>query len=188
VVGYRVYRSTDPTVLGTQVSCPDPDAQDPSVTEKDWCVDENAPSSAPLYYRVVAVDTLASGALREGTQSVEATVGASGGNSLPTAPEGVTACIGGQIGCLAPDGEAAPSGQIVVRWLPSLDADGTVASYRIYRDGTAYSNRWDDFFPETGGLLAWLEYAPGTGSHTYYVTAVDDDLGESALSDGVTAP
>ena len=46
--------------------------------------------------------------------------------------------------------------------IPSTDSDGTVASYRIYRDGTAYANRWDDFFPAaSGGLLAWLEYAPG---------------------------
>jgi prepilin-type N-terminal cleavage/methylation domain-containing protein len=188
VVGYRVYRSTDPTVLGDQVACPDPTAPDPSVTEKDWCVDEDAPATGPLYYTVRAVDTLASGELRPGTQSTPVSVPATGGNALPTVPVGVTACIGGQIDCLAPDGEAAPSGQIVVRWLPSVDADGSVASYRIYRDGTAYSNRWDDFFPETGGLLAWLEYAPGTGSHTYHVTAVDDVLGESGPSAGVTAP
>jgi prepilin-type N-terminal cleavage/methylation domain-containing protein len=189
VIGYRVYRSTDPTVLGTQVICPDPLAPDTSVTAKDWCVDEDAPATGPLYYRVVAVDTMADGTLRPGTQSSEATVGPTGGNSLPTVPQGVTACIGGQVDCLAPDGEAAPSGQIVVRWLPSVDADGTVQSYRIYRDGTAYANRWDDFFPAaTGGLLAWLEYAPDESSHTYYVTAVDDVFGESAPSGSVTAP
>ena len=189
VVGYRVYRSTDPTVLGTQVTCPDPAAPDTSVTTKDWCVDETAPATGPLYYRVVGVDTLASGALREGTRSTEATVGPSGGNSLPTVPQGVTSCLGGQIGCTGPDGEPAPSGQIVVRWLPSLDVDGTVDSYRIYRDGTAYADRWDDFFPaSTGGILAWLEYAPTGSSHTYYVTAVDNGFGESAPSDPVTAP
>jgi prepilin-type N-terminal cleavage/methylation domain-containing protein len=188
VIGYRVYRSTDAASLGTQVSCPDPAAPAASVTAKDWCVDETAPATGPLYYRVVGVDTLASGALREGTQSAQVTVPASGGNSLPTTPLAVTSCIGGQVDCLGPDGEAAPSGQIVIRWDPSVDVDGTVAFYRIYRDGTAYADRWDDFFPDTGGLLAWMEYAPGTGSHTYRVTAVDNLLGESGLSDPVTAP
>ena len=44
VIGYRVYRSTDSNVLGTLVNCPDPNAQDPSVTEKTWCVDNAAPA------------------------------------------------------------------------------------------------------------------------------------------------
>ena len=189
VIGYRLYRSTDPTLLGTKVDCPDSEAPDPTVTTKGWCVDEAAPASGPLYYRVVGVDTLANGSLREGTQSTQLVVPAAGGNSLPTVPQGVTTCLGGQVGCLGPDGESAPNGQIVVRWLPSIDLDGTVASYRIYRDGTAYVNRWDDFFPATsGGTLAWLEYAPGTGTHTYYVTAVDNSFGESGLSASVTAP
>jgi hypothetical protein len=76
----------------------------------------------------------------------------------------------------------------VIRWDPSTDSDGSLSFYRIYRDGTTYTERWDDFFPDTGGALAWLEYAPGTGSHTYYVSAVDDVFGESALSASVTVP
>jgi prepilin-type N-terminal cleavage/methylation domain-containing protein len=188
VIGYRVYRSSSAGVLGTQVSCPDPAQPDPSVTTKDWCVDETAPATGPLYYTVVGVDTLASGALREGTRSTQASVPATGGNSVPTAPTNITSCTGGQVGCFGPDGLDAPSGQIVVRWDPSTDSDGTVAFYRIYRDGTAYADRWDDFFPASGGLLAWLEYSPGTGSHTYRVSAVDDVFGESALSAPVTAP
>ena len=113
---------------------------------------------------------------------------ATGGNSVPTAPTNITSCTGGQVGCFGPNGLDAPSGQIVVRWDPSTDSDGTVSFYRIYRDGTAYADRWDDFFPASGGLLAWLEYAPGTGSHTYRVSAVDNLFGESALSAPVTAP
>jgi prepilin-type N-terminal cleavage/methylation domain-containing protein len=189
VIGYRVYRSTSAGSLGTQVSCPDPSAPSATVTTKQGCVDENAPASGPLYYRVVAVDTLANGSLREGTQSAALTVAATGGNSVPTAPTNLSTCIGGQVDCNKPDGTAAPDGQIVVRWDPSTDSDGTVAFYRVYRDGSAYSDRWDDFFPgATGGALAWLEYAPGTTSHTYRLTAVDDQFGESALSAPVTAP
>ena len=75
----------------------------------------------------------------------------------------------------------------MVLWDPSTDSDGTLSFYRIYRDGTAYTNRWDDFFPG-GGVLAWLEYAPGSGSHTYRVSAVDNLYGESALSAPVTVP
>jgi prepilin-type N-terminal cleavage/methylation domain-containing protein len=189
VIGYRVYRSTSAASLGIQVSCPpDPNAPNGTVTTRDSCVDETAPATGPLYYRVVAVDTMASGAYREGTKSAQVAVPATGGNSVPSTPTNVTSCIGGQLNCNGPDNQPAPSDQIVVRWDASTDSDGSVAFYRIYRDGTAYTDRWDDFFPGAGGLLAWLEYAPGTGSHTYRVTAVDDRFGESALSGPVTAP
>jgi hypothetical protein len=171
------------------VSCPDSAAPSATVTTKEWCVDESAPATGPLYYHVVGVDTMANGSLREGTPSAALVVPATGGNTLPTPPLAVTSCTGGQPGCNKSDGQPAPSGQIVVRWLPSTDLDGTVAFYRIYRDGTAYADRWDDFFPgSSGGDLAWLEYAPGSTSHTYRVTAVDNQFGESPLSAPVTAP
>ena len=187
VIGYRVYRSTVSGALGSQVSCPDPAAPSATVTTKQWCVDETAPATGPLYYRVVAVDTMANGSLREGTQSAQITAPASGGNSMPTTPINLSTCIGGQTGCNGPSGQPAPSGQIVVRWDPSTDSDGSVSFYRVYRDGTGYADRWDEFYPGTG-QPAWLEYAPGTGSHTYRVTAVDNEYGESALSAPVTAP
>jgi prepilin-type N-terminal cleavage/methylation domain-containing protein len=189
VIGYRVFRSTASGALGTQVSCPDANAPSNTVTTRQWCVDETAPATGPLYYSVVGVDTLANGSLRQGTPSAQVTVPASGGNNLPTAPANISLCTGGQPGCNKSDGNPAPSGQIVVTWDPSTDSDGTVSFYRIYRDGTAYTNRWDDFFPgSTGGSLAWLEYAPGTGSHTYRVSAVDNLYGESGLSDPVSSP
>jgi prepilin-type N-terminal cleavage/methylation domain-containing protein len=189
VIGYRVYRSSVSGTLGTQVSCPDPTAPSATVTTNEWCVDETAPSTGPLYYTVVAVDTMASGALREGTRPAQVSVPATGGNALPSVPVNLSTCLGGQPGCNGSNGQPAPNGQIVVRWDPSTDSDGTVSFYRIYRDGTAYTNRWDDFFPAaTGGTLAWLEYAPGTGSHTYRVTAVDNLYGESGLSSPVSSP
>jgi hypothetical protein len=186
VIGYRVFRSDDPATLGTAIEC-DPAAADPTLTERVFCVDETAPASGPLYYSVVGVDSDSSGNPRDGDPT-QLTVPATGGNAVPTPPAGVTSCIGGQVGCNGPDGEPAPTDQIVVRWLPSVDLDGSVAFYRIYRDGTTYGHRWDDFFPDTGGQLAWLEYDPGTGSHEYRVTAVDDLFGESDLSAPVTAP
>jgi prepilin-type N-terminal cleavage/methylation domain-containing protein len=187
VIGYRVYRSTSSGSVGTQVTCPDPAAPSSTVTTKQWCVDETAPSTGPLYYTVVGVDTMANGSLREGTRSSDVVVPATGGNAAPSTPANVNTCTGGQTGCNAPDGSPAPSGQIVVRWDPSTDSDGTVAYYRVYRDGTSYADRWDEFFPGTGSI-AWLEYSPGTGSHTYRITAVDNLFGESGLSSPVTAP
>ena len=71
-------------------------------------------------------------------------------------------------------------------WDEPTDADGNVAFYRIYRDGVAYENRHGVFYPG-GGEIAWFEHAPDAQAHTYYVTAVDDDFGESMPSAGITA-
>jgi prepilin-type N-terminal cleavage/methylation domain-containing protein len=184
VAGYRVYRSTDPALDGDPITCLD--QAEPTYTILDECIDDTAPAGVPLYYRVRAVDKLQDLTPREGDFSAQVVV--DGTNVAPTVPQGVNACIGGDVGCLAPDGKAAPTGQVVIRWLPSIDADGTVAFYRIYRDGITYAHRHDSFFPD-GPIIAWLEYlAPDGSPHEYRVTAVDDDFGESALSDVVSAP
>jgi prepilin-type N-terminal cleavage/methylation domain-containing protein len=184
VVGYRVYRSLDPTQNGAPITCMG--QTDPIYTIKDECIDDTAPAGVPLYYRVRAVDKLQNLTPREGDFSAQVVV--NGANSTPSIPQNVNTCIGGAVGCLAPDGKPAPSGQIVVRWDPSTDTDGTVQFYRVYRDGTAYTNRHDQFFPD-GPIIAWLEYkAPDGSPHTYRITAVDDDFGESGLSDPVSAP
>jgi prepilin-type N-terminal cleavage/methylation domain-containing protein len=184
VVGYRVYRSTDPTSDGTPITCLN--QAEPTYTVDDECIDETAPAGVPLYYKVRAVDKLQDLSPREGDFSAQLVV--AGINVLPTVPQGVNTCIGGDVDCVTPDGKPAPTGQVVVRWLPSLDADGTVAFYRIYRDGITYAHRHDSFFPD-GPIIAWLEYlAPDGSPHEYRVTAVDDDFGESGLSDPVSAP
>jgi prepilin-type N-terminal cleavage/methylation domain-containing protein len=186
VIGYRVFRSADPASTGTAINC-NLGAPDPTLTTNVSCVDEAAPPG-PLYYRVVGVDSDQTGNPRNGTVSAQLTVPATGSNSLPSTPANLTTCTGGQPGCNGPDGEPAPSGQIVIRWDASTDSDGTIASYRIYRNGTTYADRWDDFFPEAGGVLAWLEYDDEGAPHTYRVTAVDDLFGESGLSAPITAP
>jgi hypothetical protein len=183
VVGYRVYRSTDPTSNGSPITCVG--QTDPVYTIKDDCIDDGAPDGVPLYYRVRAVDKDSDLNSREGEFSDQLVV--DGVNNTPSIPQGLSTCVGGEVDCVTPDGKAAPSGAIVVRWLPSVDVDGTVSFYRIYRDGTAYTNRHDQFFPD-GPIIAWLEYlAPDGNSHEYRVTAVDDDFGESGLSEPVTA-
>jgi hypothetical protein len=191
VAGYEVFRSTNPLSTGAKISCPDPDDASLTYTTETSCVDTEAPASGPLYYHVRGLDTTAAGVLRPGTFSDTLIVPPSGANSLPTVPANVTSCIGGQPACVGPDGDPAPSGTIVVRWDTSTDTDGSVVAYRIYKDGTTYADRHDDFFPDlvSGGILAWLEYEdPDGNSHDYRVSAVDNNFGESGLSVPVTAP
>jgi prepilin-type N-terminal cleavage/methylation domain-containing protein len=182
VVGYRVYRDDDPLFGSPElVSCTGQVSA--TYTEELDCVDESAPAGT-LYYRVRALDTSAAGAIREGAWSSQLTV--DGSNALPTVPQNVSTCVGGQLDCNGPDGTPAPTGAIVVRWDPSTDSDGTVDFYRIYRDGSTYGDRHDVFFPDPG--IAWFEpEEPDGQSHTYRISAVDDDFGESGLSDPVSA-
>jgi prepilin-type N-terminal cleavage/methylation domain-containing protein len=182
VLGYRVYRSTSAGVLGTQITCFDQAA--PEYTTEATCLDESAPAGT-LYYTVRGVDTASNGSLREGVSSDQIAVG--GANAVPSKPTSLTSCIGGASGCNAPDGQPAPAGMIVIRWDASTDSDGTIQLYRIYRDGVTYADRVDVFFPE-GGELAWFESEPDGQTHAYRVSAVDDDFGESELSDPVDAP
>jgi prepilin-type N-terminal cleavage/methylation domain-containing protein len=182
VVGYRVYRDDDPLFGSPElVTCTGQVAG--TYTEDLDCVDESAPGGT-LHYRVRALDTTSSGALREGAWSSQVTV--EGTNDLPTVPQNVSTCTGGQLDCNGPDGTPAPTGAIVLRWDPSTDSDGTVDFYRIYRDGSTYGDRHDVFFPDPG--IAWFEPEEPDGlSHTYRISAVDDDFGESPLSDPVSA-
>jgi prepilin-type N-terminal cleavage/methylation domain-containing protein len=182
VRGYRVFRSTSPTSLGTQVACLG--QADPEYTTAASCLDPGAPAGT-LYYSVVGVDLAPNGSLRNGAQSKQVVVG--GANVLPTVPTGLSSCVGGEVDCNDPTGEPAPSGTLVLRWQPATDGDGQVQMYRIYRDGSGYGDRHDVFFPE-GGELAWFEYDPDGQSHQYRVSAVDDDFGESPLSDPIGAP
>ncbi len=182
VRGYRVFRSTSAVTLGTQVSCLG--QADPQYTTEASCTDAGAPAGT-LYYSVVGVDIAPNGSLRNGAQSKQVVVG--GSNAPPTQPIGLTSCIGGQSGCNDPTGQPAPTGTIVVRWQPATDGDGQVQMYRVYRDGSSYADRHDVFFPE-GGELAWFEYDPDGQVHQYRVSAVDDDFGESPLSDPISAP
>jgi prepilin-type N-terminal cleavage/methylation domain-containing protein len=182
VVGYRVYRDDDPLFSSPElVTCTGQIAA--TYTEELDCIDESAPAGT-LYYRVRALDTNSAGAIREGAWSSQLTV--EGGNELPTVPQNVSTCVGGQLDCNGPDGSPAPTGALVVRWDPSTDNDGTVDFYRIYRDGSSYGDRHAVYFPNPG--IAWFEHEEPDGqSHTYQISAVDDDFGESGLSDPVSA-
>jgi prepilin-type N-terminal cleavage/methylation domain-containing protein len=183
VLGYRVYRST---VAGgpaggpwAQVDCL---GQLGSYVTDPSCLDEDADASDPLYYYVVGVDTApGGGAPRDGAASY---LEVSSGNTVPSAPTNLSACLGGVPGCTEPDGSPAADGATVVGWVASSDPDpgDSILFYRIYRDGATYDKRYAIFFPSATGALAWTDPETPSGQHTYYLTAVDSRFGESALS------
>jgi prepilin-type N-terminal cleavage/methylation domain-containing protein len=181
VKGYRVYRSSTDGVLGSPVTCI---GETTNITEDNHCLDN--PPAGWQFYTVVALD-LPNGSTtpREGTSSTQIPVGDPSGR--PPAPTGVSLCVGdGSTGCVGPSGTPAPIGMVAVSWTPSSDPDG-ISFYRIYRDGTAFSNRYDDYFPNaTNPGYVWFEFDSSGGPHTYYVSAVDGTFTESVLSSGVT--
>lgn len=183
VLGYRVYRSSAGTDgPWTQVTCL---GQVGSYTTVADCLDQSAPAASPLWYSVVGVDTApGSGSLRDGDASV---VQVSDGNSIPTKPTNLSACLGGTVDCTEPDGSPASDQATVIRWDASSDPDpdDSIFFYRIYRDGVTYGHRFGLFFPGGSGALAWTDPETPDGPHTYRLTAVDTHFGESPLSDPV---
>jgi prepilin-type N-terminal cleavage/methylation domain-containing protein len=181
VVGYRVYSGDSPTTITNPVTCLG--AATPTLDAKaDSCI-HDAPAGN-VWYRLVALDTPSGGGTpREGASSDVLAIGPVSSNVVPTVPSGLSSCIGGQAGCLVANGVPADDGVLVIRWLPSTDVDGTIQLYRIYRDGVSYARRHASFYPKTGELLAWIEPEPDSSAHEYRISAVDDDFGESALSD-----
>jgi type IV pilus assembly protein PilV len=185
VLGYRVYRGPSATGPWTIVDCLGPNDDFHESTE---CIDQDAPASAPLWYRVVAVDTPpGGGSPREGAASPA--IEMLEGNNPPNQPTGLNACLGGTAGCNEPDGTPASDTVTVLRWDPTSDPDGDpIHFYRIYRDGTSYADRVLEgiFFPGAGAI-AWTDPDSPNGSHDYRVTAVDARFAESALSDPVVS-
>ena len=181
VKGYRVYRSDTDGVLGSPITCI---GQTSDIMDDIKCLDN--PPAGWQFYTVVALD-LPNGSTtpREGTRSAQLAIGDPTGR--PPEPTDVTLCIGdGSTGCVGPSGAPAPIGMVVVSWTPSSDPDG-IDFYRIYRDGTAFANRYDDYFPNANNPgYAWFEFDSSGGPHTYYVSAVDGSFTESVLSTGVT--
>jgi hypothetical protein len=171
IIGYRVYRhvGTDPDEL-VSVVCP-PDASATTAPTKTVCYDPSPPSAAEVVYTVRALDKNPSGQTREGAASAPVTVTQT--NSPPNPPESLSG---------APDG----NGGIQLSWtLPGTpDPDGDpIAFFRIYRDGQAYINRYDR--TGSGSELTWSD-PQASGTHSYSVTAVDDQLAESTLVGPVT--
>ncbi|MDQ3610662.1 MAG: prepilin-type N-terminal cleavage/methylation domain-containing protein [Actinomycetota bacterium] len=115
-------------------------------------------------YHMVAVDKDANGTLREGDPSsrkVRLAVAA------PAPPTGLTATL--------------VDGAVTLNWTRSLSLG--VESYRIYRDGQLYADRYDRV---AGTESSYTDPRTDGVTHTYRVTAVNGQLGESTMAGPVT--
>ena len=167
VIGYAVFRVDGAT--RTEV-CP--------LAAKTHCMDEDPPDQSPLSYVVVAYDEdPVTGDPRPGPDSDTLTVVK--GNQPPDTPLDLTATT--QAG-----------GDTKLTWVrPGIwgdpDAPGdSIDFYRVYRDGITYADRyarWDDDSP---ALVEFVDGNTGGTPHTYWVTAVDRNYGESAPAGPVT--
>ena len=163
IVGYAVYRRLISGGTATQVC---------SVTQQTTCQDASAPTTGTLYYYVVALDRDNSGSQREGAHSDDVTVTQT--DNPPYPPTSLLA--------------STNNGTTILRWTAPSPADpdpgDSIAFYRIYRDGSAYANRYDR--TGTGSDLSYTDTQTDGTPHTYYVTAVDTQLAESPLLGPVT--
>ena len=156
IVGYRVYRRE----VGSQSS-----VEVCALTIETSCFDPQPVPGTYDYYAVAVDRDPATGGLREGPGGIARRIEVPGQNQPPAAPTPVSATIS--------------DGLPVITWGEATDPDGhPIRFYRIYRDGTAYADRYDK--TGDGVTLSWTDRNPGAGGHTYYVSAVDEFFDESA--------
>jgi prepilin-type N-terminal cleavage/methylation domain-containing protein len=147
IKGYEVYRRKVGLETADPIVC--------TLTTKTECVDKNPlPKDSQVNYYVVAID----GGGRRGQSADLAFLPST--NLAPLPPGQLTGSI--------------EDGQPVLRWTAATDDDGTIAFYRIYRDGTALGDRYG---ATSGPQLSFTD--KGAAGHQYWVTAVDDKFAES---------
>ncbi|MDQ3770201.1 MAG: prepilin-type N-terminal cleavage/methylation domain-containing protein [Actinomycetota bacterium] len=115
-------------------------------------------------YHIVAVDKDAAGTLREGDPSSRKVRLAL---TAPAAPTGLTATL--------------VDGAVTLNWTRSVSLE--VESYRIYRDGQLYADRYDRV---AGTENKYTDPRTDGASHTYWITAVSGRLRESTMAGPVT--
>jgi type II secretory pathway pseudopilin PulG len=159
VVSYSVYR--DESATADTLVCANVPA---NVTE---CTDENPPGgTGPISYYVRAKQSNWSFGQDLGNPATRTIPAVGGANSPPTAPGSVTLVAGTE-----------PQ----VTWTASSDSGGSVIFYRIYRDGQTIAQRYARTSNASGSSFTFTDKDAGAGSHTYYVSAVDDEFAESSL-------
>ena len=172
VIGYHVYRvaggseSSDVLVCDTTRASSFPYFEGGCVcTSKTTCLDVTPrDTTSTVTYRVTAVDRDDSGNPRESTTAYQTTLAVD--QSANTPPS-----FGS--GSVTVDNS---TGQPVISWPAATDTDGIIY-YRIYRDGTAYVNRYDQV---SGSTTNYTDLNPSAGGNSYWVTAVDSRYDESA--------
>ena len=161
VTGYRVYRRT---ASGDEVV---PGCDEPTKPTFTDCRDLNPPVGATIDYYVVALDQNPSTGLpREGDKSLILT--ATRATTKPNQAATLSA--------------VQDDDSVVLVWddAPAFSPPYTgspVIFYRVYRDGTALSDR----IARTGqeALTSYRDIGGAAASHEYYVTAVDENFSES---------
>ena len=171
IKGYRVYYGP---VSATATVVPGCDfTTDPGVTE---CRDLNPPSGATIEYFVRALDEDPSdGSLRAGAPSAVLT--ATRASTQPNQPPLLTATVDAEDVLL--DWDPAPA-----HTPPYTGSD--VIFYRVYRDGKALTDRIARTSQDV--LTSFRDVDGALGTHTYYVTSVDENFSESAPLGPVSAP
>ena len=161
VTGYRVYRRT---ASGDEVV---PGCDEPTKPTFTDCRDLNPPTGVTIDYYVVALDQNPSTGLpREGDKSLILT--ATRATTKPNQAATLSA--------------VQDDDSVVLVWddAPAFSPPYTgspVIFYRVYRDGTALSDR----IARTGqeALTSYRDIGGAAASHKYYVTAVDENFSES---------
>jgi prepilin-type N-terminal cleavage/methylation domain-containing protein len=128
-------------------------------------------ASDPLRYYVVAFDRDPSGTLRAGPASTKLTV--TKDNTPPNPPAGLQLTHNAD-------------GTTTLTWdrvsPEDVDTGDAWNFFRIYRDGVSLGNRFDRYFDGTGAAtVTWTDTDTGGSVHTYWVTAVDKNYGESSF-------
>jgi prepilin-type N-terminal cleavage/methylation domain-containing protein len=165
IIGYQVRRLNDGTIVCSLA------------TQKldTICTDPAPPASDPLQYEVVAYDKApVSGTPRPGP-ATNLTV--TTGNNAPFPPIVTSATTSG--------------GVVTLKWKrpnpEDLDPGDGVAFYRIYRDGTLLTNRYDRWYDDANNVT-WTDISTGGLPHTYWITAVDKSYLESDFAMAVPIP
>jgi prepilin-type N-terminal cleavage/methylation domain-containing protein len=160
--GYRVYRQ--PATGEPVLVC--------TLTSRTTCQDTSPPPDPSIAYFAVGVDKDPQGVIREGQSSAAVTVGNT--NSPPNAPPSVSA--------------STLDGNTVLSWTapttPDPDSGDAIDHYAIYRDGTAFADRYDRTVD--GGQLTYTDTHTHGQTHSYWVAAVDTQLAESSRTGPVT--
>ena len=170
VIGYYVYRANGNSGNFSKIS--DASSGCYGLLKKPNCYETDPGGN--VSYEVRAVDLDPSGNVREGDYSASS---APAKDNQPDTP-----------GSFASGGSTS-----TLTWTVPADSSkdspaDSIDYFRVYRDGQTVTNRYDivDSTAATGATVNWTDLKPGSGTHTYYVTAVDSRGAESAMTAGVT--
>ncbi|HEY4428822.1 MAG TPA: prepilin-type N-terminal cleavage/methylation domain-containing protein [Solirubrobacteraceae bacterium] len=169
VIGYRVYDASHHLICPASLS-----ELSLAVTCADFTVKSAEPQPSATYtvvalYRPVAAngETLSSELISEGSATSFTVVGGEPPPAGPNAPENLK---------LVKNAD----GSVTLSWAAPKSGAGEVSFYRIYRGSSNYASRYD-----VTGATTYTD-KDATEEHSYWVTAVNTKLTESAILGPVT--